>query len=127
VTDLNPDQFLYHGTVRNRLRTIKPATQHGRGVIFPHETDRGFAYATPDVRTAWSYAEKAWNAGPPGTLPRVYKVAPLNPGDVEKDPQYRADGTSRGNYSNDLRSPTGFRVLSQEQWPEDFGDKADWR
>lgn len=33
----------------------------------------------------------------------------------------------RGNYENDKRSPSGFKVLSQEQWPEDFGNPSDWR
>lgn len=115
---------LYHGTVREDLDDIIPAAEHCRGVIFASDTDPKYAYATPSLSDAWTYAEKAWHASGTG-IPRVYRVEPL--GDVEPDPQEDAYGRSRGNCEADVRSRDGFTVVEEMPFPEAFGDPEDWR
>lgn len=117
---------LYHGTVREDLDIIEPASAHGGPRTFEHtaDGDPGYAYATPSLSDAWAYAEKAWHASGTG-IPRVYRVEPL--GDVEPDPQEDAYGRSRGNCEADVRSRDGFTVVEEMPFPEAFGDPEDWR
>lgn len=119
-------QDFFHGTVIEGLTEVMPATKHGRGVIFPHDTDRNFAYATPSESNAWNYAEKAWHAasdvaGPP----RVYRVRAVGP--TEEDPQYDQHGRHRSNYGDDIRSRWKFIVVEEVPMPEEMGDPDDWR
>jgi hypothetical protein len=120
---LNPQQF-FHGTVRAHLNEILPGSVHGRGVIFPHDTDPSRAYATTNESDAWNYAEKAWHASGSG-IPRVYHVEPL--GHHEPDPQTDEHGRRRGNWANDYRSTVGWRVVRERPMPEDLGKPEDWR
>lgn len=120
---LQPKQF-FHGTVRAGLRSIQPAEQHGKGVVFPHDTDTGHAYAASSEADAWNYAEKAWHASGTG-IPRVYEVEPK--GAYEPDPQTDAAGRMRGNLAGDVRSKAGFKVKRQLPMPEDMGEPKDWR
>jgi hypothetical protein len=113
----------FHGTVIEGLTEIVPASKHGRGVIFPHVTDRNFAYATPDERTAWTYAELAYNAADRG-VPRVYRVRAVGP--TEEDPQYDQHGRSRSNYAGDIRSRWKFIVVEEVPMPEAMGTPSDW-
>ncbi|HEV7237395.1 MAG TPA: GNAT family N-acetyltransferase, partial [Ktedonobacteraceae bacterium] len=115
---------LYHGTTQENLTQVLPATQHGGNVVFPHETDHSYAYATPNLDDAWEYAEKAWHATSEG-IPRVYQVSSIN-GDEEPDPQQRADQSFRGNNENDLRSSTGFDVHHEMPMPEHMGTPEEW-
>lgn len=117
---------LYHGTVRDGLDTIEPASAHcgPRTFAYTADGDPDYAYATSSLDDAWRYAEKAWHATGIG-IPRVYLVEPF--GEVEPDPQEDAQGRSRGNYEHDLRSRDGFNVLREMPWPEEFGDPEDWR
>jgi hypothetical protein len=93
-------------------------------------SERGYAYATPNVGHAWDYAEKAWNIDTSGGAPRVYKVA--STGDVERDPTEWPEGEhhdrapTRGNWSTDVRSQSPFTVLSEESMPEHMGPPEDW-
>jgi hypothetical protein len=116
---------LYHGTTRENLTAVTPAAEHGGHVSFQHDTDVAYAYATPNLADAWIYAEKAWHASSSG-IPRVYRVEAV--GDVEPDPQERADGSHRGNYEADVRSRAGFTVVEEMPWPDYFiGSPGDWR
>ncbi len=115
---------LYHGTTPEGLTAIIPAAAHGGHVTFQHDTDRGYAYATPDLGDAWRYAEKAWHASGDG-IPRVYRVEPV--GDVEPDPQTDVHGRQRGNFEADVRSAHGFTVVEEMPMPDEYGDPEDWR
>lgn len=116
----------YHGTTAPRLRQIVPADKHRGRVIFPHVTDRGHAYATPDVDDAWDYAQKAFHSGNghPGR-PRVYEVQPM--GHYEKDPDTDERGQLRGNWSKDYRSRDGWKVTRELPFPNNMGNPRDWR
>lgn len=116
-------QDFYHGTVIEGLQEVLPATKHGRGVIFPHVTDRNFAYATPDIAHAWNYAEKAYHAAD-GGVPRVYRVRAVGP--TEEDPQYDQHGRHRSNFSTDIRSRWKFIVVEEVPMPEEMGTPGDW-
>lgn len=115
---------LYHGTTREHLDEILPAAAHRLGVVFPHDTDSAYAYATPNLGDAWVYAEKAWHASGDG-IPRVYLVEAI--GAVEPDPQEDAHGRQRGNYAADVRSREGFTVVEEMPMPDTYGDPEDWR
>ena len=121
MTDVAP--ALYHGTVREDLDEVTPATEHRRGVTF-FETDADYAYATPNLGDAWHYAWKAWHTWGTG-IPRVYRVEPV--GDVEVDPQKDARGNLRGNLADDVRSRDGFTVVEEMPFPEEHGDPEEWR
>ena len=120
---LNPQQF-FHGTIREGLSEIVPASTHGKGAVFPSVTSTAHAYATPDVSNAWHYAEMAWNAAGSG-IPRVYQVEPL--GEHEEDPAVDGKGNPRGNFSGDRRSTKGWRVTREVPMPENMGTPEDWR
>lgn len=115
----------YHGTTEEDMDEVSPAVSHRRGVVFPHQTDPEYAYATPSERNAWHYAELAWNAGASG-IPRVYRVRPTGP--IEEDPTHWPNGESRGNFSDDVRSRHPFEVHEElptpEYWLQD--DDEDW-
>lgn len=115
---------LYHGTTLAGLDDVLPAVEHRQGVVFPSDTDAGYAYATPSLSDAWAYAEKAWHASGTG-IPRVYRVEAL--GAVEPDPQEDAHGRPRGNFAADVRSRDGFAVVEEMPFPEEYGDPEDWR
>jgi hypothetical protein len=121
--NLNPAQFYYHGTTTEGLGNVQPAAKHGGSVAFPHDTDKNYAYATPNEDDAWHYAEKTWNATASG-IPRVYKVQPSGP--VEPDPQYGPHG-SRGNFESDVRSRHQFKVIGEIPMPEHMGEPEEWR
>lgn len=118
------DLTFYHGTVLARLKAVLPAAQHRGSVIFPHDTNPEFAYATPDLDVAWHYAEKAWNAAARG-IPRVFKVRATGP--IEKDPEYDQHGRHRSNFESDIRSRWKFVVLEEVPMPESMGNPRDWR
>jgi hypothetical protein len=124
MTDTAP--ALYHGTVRDGLDVIEPATAHcgPRTFAYTADGDPGYAYATLDLADAWRYAEKAWHAMSIG-IPRVYRVMAL--GAVEPDPQVDAYGRPRGNYAADVRSRDGFTVVEEMPMPDEYGDPEDWR
>ena len=114
----------YHGTVQEDLEEVIPANAGGQRSVFPSDTDRDYAYASEKLEDAWHYAEMAWNASGSGR-PRVYEVGPIV-GDVEEDPMFRPDGTSRSNFEGDRRSRSGWRVLREVDFPEAWGDPEDW-
>lgn len=107
----------YHGTTMPNVTHILPANHHGGGVIFKNETDKDFAYATPDLGHAWDYAQKASDFT--GGRPRVYQVRPLRGHqDVEPDPTWDpVRNRSRGNNETDMRSRHGFEVLREMKAP----------
>jgi hypothetical protein len=114
----------YHGTTEEDLSEVSPATNHRRGVIFPHQTDPEYGYATPSESNAWHYAELAWNATDHG-IPRVYRVRPTGP--IEEDPTHWPNGESRGNFSDDVRSRHPFEVHEELPTPEHWQrDEEDW-
>lgn len=119
-------QDYYHGTVIKGLKEILPGTVHKGPVIFRSDTDPSFAYATPDVSNAWSYAEKAWNATDIiPSVPRVYRVRAVGP--VEPDPTVDRHGRQRSNYDTDVRSRWKFVVIEEVPMPEEYGSPEDWR
>ena len=117
----------FHGTVTPNLEEITPGVSHGRRPTFPHDTDPNYAYATGDERWARHYAEMAHAAGDAGTIPRVYQVEPKDPSDVEEDPFYDSHGRSRSIFDTDVRSKSGWNVVKEMPWPEEWGDPEDWR
>lgn len=112
----------YHGTTMPNVTHILPANHHGGGVIFKNETDKDFAYATPDLGHAWDYAQKASDFT--GSRPRVYQVRPLRGHqDVEPDPTWDpVRNRSRGNNETDMRSRHGFEVLREMKAPRNVRD-----
>ena len=126
---IEPAIRYFHGTTREDLEEILPATHenHYGPVLFPADTNPEYAYATEVERDAWHYAEKAHAAGDAGTLPRVYEVEPINPDDVEEDEFYTPQGRPRSILEADRRSRSGWRVIREMPWPEEYGDPEDWR
>lgn len=118
----------YHGTTVPGVTHILPASAHGGHVTFPHDTDRGHAYATTDKDDAWDYATRAWHAaGGEEGHPRVYQVRPIGGHkNVEKDPEVNAVGKRRMNFENDHRSKHGFEVVREMKMPEHMGRPEDW-
>lgn len=112
----------YHGTTMPGVTHILPASHHGGGVIFKNETDKDFAYATPDLGHAWDYAQKASDYT--GGRPRVYQVRPIRGHqDVESDPTWdHVHNRSRGNNETDMRSRHGFEVLREMKAPRHVRD-----
>lgn len=142
-----PEHILYHGTTHyhddddedltahDPLEHIHPANNGGSGATFGHHVaDPNYAYATKNPHTAWTYAEhRAMNVG---GVPHVYRVTPHKPEDLEEDPHYQGE-YNRGNYSGDMRSKSGFKVLDEvpmhrkirEQHqpdPDEHEDDDDW-
>lgn len=116
----------YHGTTVPNVTHILPATAHGGGLVFPQETSPEHAYATTDLGTAWTYAQKASDVRG-GMRPRVYQVRPIGGHQhVEDDPHFDAAGTNRGNYAGDKRSKRGFEVVRELQMPRDVGHPDNW-
>lgn len=125
-------QEFYHGTVQSLQPGdhVLPAHEHGGAVMFPHDTDHAYAYATPHEDNAWDYAERAWqSAGLDhphfGNPPKVYRVRSL--GDHEPDPTHDATGRQRGNFDTDVRSKHGFEVMEEMPMPEHMGEPEEWR
>lgn len=112
----------YVGTTVTRLNRVLPAAKHGKSVMFPHDTDPRYAYATAEEGNAWSYAERAWHIT--GRSPRVYQVEPL--GEVEADPSHHPNGRSRNTFSGDYRCLRGWRVVRELPMPSEMGTRADW-
>jgi rifampin ADP-ribosylating transferase len=112
----------YHGTTMPDVTHVLPANHHGQGVIFRNETDKDFAYATPNLGHAWEYAQKASDFT--GGRPRVYQVRPIRGHqDVEPDPTWdHVRNRSRGNNDTDLRSRHGFEVLREMKAPRHVRD-----
>lgn len=124
-----PRRVYYHGTTVEGVTHVLPADHHGQGTVFPQETDKSYAYATPNLKDAWDYAQKAWDHTGGGKTPRVYQVRPIGGHQhVEKDPQY-TEGTQpmlRGNNADDVRSKKGFEVVKEMAWPKHMGDLKDY-
>lgn len=119
----------YHGTTASDVTHILPASHHGQGVIFPHVTDRDYAYASEDPKDAWNYAEKAYDvAGGGDRHPRVYQVRPIGGHQhVEKDPEWdHVRNVSRGNNESDRRSKKGWEVVREMKMPKHMGKPEDW-
>ncbi len=114
----------YHGTVGDpdvdELDEIQPADVHGRGVSHPAMTDTGYAYAASSERSAWYYAELAWNnrVGSDREVPRVFRVRATGP--VEEDPFYDEQGRSRSVNDGDVRSRHPFEILDELPTPDQF-------
>lgn len=116
----------FHGTVARNLvgKTITPARNRGGQVLYQGETDPDYAYATTSEAHGWDWAEKAYFCADKG-IPRVYEVEPVDMGSVEKDPEFYANGSSRGNFEDDVRSTRGFRVIREVPMPENLVDQYD--
>jgi len=104
--NLNPQQF-FHGTQEEVSPgdVIKPAVAAGKDINFPGLSSPEHAYATKSKRDAKFYGSHG------GSYPdtNVYKVAPVNPADVEPDPnEYAANPRMH----KDFRSKSGFKVVS---------------
>lgn len=122
---------LYHGTTAEDLETVHP--NHGTQGNFGNNLgihEPGYAYAT-SRGSAESYADMASLTH--GGRSHVYEVSPKGP--VEKDPDRDAQGNSRGNYADDMRSKHGFQVVGEEdlgheheEEDEDhgYGEDEDW-
>lgn len=120
----------YHGTTVGGVTHILPADHHGGGVVWPHDTDSSYAYASESLDHAWGYAEKAFdNASRPGGHPRVYQVRPIGGHQhVEEDPTWdHARGKSRNNNSTDRRSKRGWEVVREMKMPGHMGKPEDWQ
>lgn len=120
------DRVYYHGTVEPGLRQIQPGRVHGK-VVFPHVTDPDFAYANPELSSAYHYAELAYNAAAYGR-PRVYKVRATGP--IEEDPSHNERGDSRSTMPGDIRSRHRFEVIEEmpapDWWVDDDEENYDW-
>lgn len=117
--------ILFHGTTKGTEDDDDPEeiTPSGGGQTFgPGIADPSYAYATPNLKDAWHYAEK--RSENVGGKPRVYRVTPHNPEDVEKDPRFQND-YNRGNNEDDKRSKSGFQVL--DEVPMSHKQEQDWR
>lgn len=107
-------RVFYHGTTaEGDLDQILPASQSGAGVIYQHQTDPDYAYATTNKNDAWHWAEMAHHNT--GGHPRVFKVRRRGP--VEPDVPYDRSGNSRSISDTDVRSRHGFDVIGEEPMP----------
>lgn len=114
--ETNPTRarVFYHGTTaEGDLDRILPASQSGASVIYQHQTDPDYAYATTSKDDAWTWAQKAWDNT--GGRPRVFKVRRRGP--VEPDEPYDRAGNSRSVSDSDVRSRHGFDVIGEEPMP----------
>lgn len=119
------EPIMFHGTTRyDSDDHPEEITAGGSSTSFgPGTSDSDYAYATPSLGNAWSYAEKrSQNGG--GGKPTVYRVTPHKPEDVEEDPQWHGD-THRGNYAGDKRSKSGFEVL--DEVPMSGKQESEWK
>lgn len=108
----------FHGTTAADVEQVHPnhSSQGNFGNnLGVHEP--GYAYAT-SRENAEHYADQA--AMTHGGRTHVYEVAPKGP--VEKDPSHDAQGNSRGNYADDVRSKHGFHVVGEEDLGHDDED-----
>lgn len=114
----SPPKVYYHGTHVKGVTHILPANHHGHEGMYD-ETDRDYAYATPNLSDAWDYAVEAANHakenGHPDTKPRVYATKPIGGHKhVEVDPDYHPEtGHWRGTNPDDKRSKKGFLVVKE--------------
>lgn len=131
------EPILYHGTTRSEDDEVPEEIipSGGSQSFGPGVADPNYAYATPSLKDAWSYAHKRVENGR-GGKPTVYRVTPHDPEDVEEDPSYEGD-YSRGTMAHDKRSKKGFEVLDEvpmsekqeHEWSQNpFNDEAsdDW-
>jgi len=116
------DRVLYHGTTLSPFGEIPDVIRpSGGSLVHPGTTDPRYAYATPDPSSAMAYAEMAYQSRGQG-FPAVLKVVPI--GSIEEDPRVDANGMNRGNFKDDVRSLSGFRVVGklplddEEEWLE---------
>lgn len=119
------EPIMYHGTTkREDADDPEEITPSGGSQSFgPGVADPDYAYATPSLHDAWTYAHKRAENGA-GGKPTVYRVTPHKPEDVEEDPKFSGD-YSRGNYEHDKRSKSGFEVL--DEVPMSQKQEHDWR
>lgn len=114
----------YHGTVGDpdvdELDQILPASQHRMGVTHRHMTDPDYAYAAQSERSAWHYAELAWNnrVSSDREVPRVFRVRATGP--VEEDPFYDEHRRPRSVHEGDVRSRHPFEILDELPTPDHF-------
>lgn len=131
------EPIMYHGTTRSEDDEVPEEIipSGGSQSFGPGVADPNYAYATPSLKDAWSYAHKRVENGR-GGKPTVYRVTPHDPEDVEEDPSYEGD-YSRGTMAHDKRSKKGFEVLDEvpmsqrqeHEWSHNpFNDEAsdDW-
>jgi hypothetical protein len=123
--DFYDDTVYYHGTVmtdwdfdqfenQDAGALVLPARVHG-SVIFTSDTDPDYAYVTPELSTAWYYAELAATHRSTGR-PRVFQVRATGP--VEPDVEFDRYGNRRGIMSQDLRSRYPFEFVGEMEPPE---------
>lgn len=128
------EPILYHGTTRSEDDEVPEEIipSGGSQSFGPGVADPNYAYATPSLKDAWSYAHKRVENGR-GGKPTVYRVTPHDPEDVEEDPSYEGD-YSRGTMAHDKRSKKGFEVLDEvpmsqrqeHEWSQNpFNDEAE--
>jgi len=127
------ESHLYHGTPEEFSPgdIIKPAEQVGKRA----SNDASLAYATPDIHTAnfmsWeqnNFNGENWRDDVEKNPPRrnVYRVEPVDPSDLTRkngvmSTAIRLNGA--GTVSDEVMSPSGFRVLSKVQYPEEIINK----
>lgn len=124
MTDLNKDQFYYHGTRHplNEGDTITPEAAQ-KYANYPESAGRVFASTNvahahrfagmSDIhRAVWRGQEQGLGDKLSTYAPKVYKVAPLG-NDVEPDEDAGMD--FEGAEETSVQSSTGFRVLGR-QW-----------
>lgn len=115
--ETSDEPIMYHGSSRDEDDDVpEEITPSGGSQSFgPGVADPSYAYATPSLKDAWSYAHKRVENGR-GGRPTVYRVTPHEPEDVEEDPSWTGDsqtGHSRGTMTHDKRSKKGFEVLDE--------------
>jgi len=103
--NLSPQQF-YHGTQAclSPGDVIQPASVLGKDVNFPGLSSPEHAYVATDRRDARWYGRHG------GSYPdaNVYSVEPINPNDVEPDP----NEWSSNDVHHEFRSRSGLKVTS---------------
>lgn len=125
------ESHLYHGTPEEFAPgdIIKPASEVGK----PASNRSDVAYATPDIYTAkfMAWEQNNFNGenfkedsqtNPP--TENVYRVEPVDPTDTKRQIGVKQWVPHRllgaGTISDEITSPSGFRVLSRVQHPQEI-------
>lgn len=117
------NKVLFHGTRRlfNEGDIILPASKSGATENWGGLSQNKYAYATPNLDAARFFAEQAKGGdSEEHTIPRVYRVEPVNPAATFKGTNYYDPFDSVDPYDegantpyNETVSEHGFRVLRQ--------------